>query len=424
MPVVGRNLRHVVQPGEDLYTLGVHYHLAIEHFLWANGLNGERVKAGTKIVVPLMHVLPATLNEGLVINLPERGVYLFKNHECVAFYPCAIGMGGRFATPIGDTKIVNLQVNPTWSPPDWAGIKEVIPPGPSNPLGDRWIGLAMDGVGLHGTTQPMSIGQAASHGCMRMYPSVIRILFDQVKVGMPVRIVYEPIKLGINPIDNKIYVQVYPDVYGRMPDKKAVLRERLIRAGLSDLVDDNQLNRLLADKSAMPQHLLGDDIVIKVNGRKVSTTLAPFLKGGQIWTSSDVLRAIGAQVRYDGKILTVSLNGKTLRFDGAEIVPEHGAAPTTESAPTTAAPADAPIVSPTTASAPPSAVGASPSPVGASPSEVPPPANETLTLVPRLWNGKSIIPMKPVLSSFNIQYKWIPRYKTLLISCPDQDASL
>jgi L,D-transpeptidase ErfK/SrfK len=402
-PVVGRNLTYVVKPGEDLYTLGVRYHLAIEHLMWANGLSSERVKPGTKIIIPLMHVLPATLEEGLVINLPERGVYLFKNHECVAFYPCAIGMGGRFATPTGDTRIVNKQVDPTWTPPDWAGIKEPIGPGPNNPLGDRWIGLGMDGVGLHGTTDPMSIGQNASHGCMRMYPSVVRILFDEVKVGMPVRVIYEPVKLGINPEDNKIYVQVYPDVYGRVPDKLAVLQEKLQRAGLAELVDEDQLKRLVADKTALPQHLLGDDIVIKVNNRRVSTTLAPFLKDGQIWTSSDVLRAIGAQVRYKDKVLTVSLKGKELRFDGKEPAVEPSPAESPSGSPDAADPSAAPKSEPSVAAE----------------AKI-----ETFNVAPRLWNGKSIIPVKPVLTSFGLTYKWLPKYKTLLIYCPDQDATL
>lgn len=409
-PVVGRNLTYVVKPGEDLYTLGLRYHLAIEHLMWANGLPSERVPPGTKIVIPLMHVLPATLQEGLVINLPERGVYLFKNHECVAFYPCAIGMGGRFATPTGDTTIVNRQTHPTWDPPEWAGVKEPVGPGPNNPLGDRWIGLAMSGVGLHGTTDPMSIGQNASHGCMRMYPSVIRVLFDQVKVGMPVRIVYDPIKVGISPGDNSIYVQVYGDVYGRVPDKLAVLREKLERAGLSDLVDEGQMRRVLADRSALPQRLLGDDIVIKVNDKRVTTTLAPFVKDGQIWTTSDLMRAIGAQVRYQDKILSVTLKGRTLRFGGADLVP-----------------ADPPIAAPSSASS--TAPGVSPSndPSAApsnAPTEASPETTEDLSPAPRLWNGKSIIPVKPVLQSFGLRYKWIPKHRTLLIYCPDQDAAL
>ena len=371
MPVVGQNLTYVTA-GENLYTLGLRYKLAIEHLMWANGLSGMTVPKGTRLIVPTQHVLPATLKEGLIVNLPERGMYLFKDYEPIAFYPCAIGMGGRFATPTGDAHVVNRQVNPTWSPPEWANIKEPVPPGPSNPLGDRWVGLSIDGVGLHGTNQPMSIGQNASHGCMRMYPSVIRILFEQVRVGMPVRIVYEPIKVGLSPLDHKIYVQVYADVYNRIANPLAVLKEKLQATGLADLVDDNRLRTLLANKTTLPQRLLGEDIVIKVNGRRVSTGLAPFLYSGQIWTSSDFLRAVGAQVRFSNpdKTLVVSRDGQEASFAVHD----------------------------------PSAPAGDPN---------------SPDLAARLWNGRSVLPVKPVLTALNLDYRWVASARTLMVRCPD-----
>lgn len=374
LPVVGQNFSYTVRPGETLYSLGLRYKLAIEHLMWANGLSGFTVKPGNRLTIPAAHVLPAALDEGLVVNLPERGMYLFKNHQPIAFYPCAIGMGGRFATPLGDARVVNRQVDPTWSPPDWSEIKKPVPPGPGNPLGDRWIGLSIDGVGLHGTNQPMSIGQNASHGCMRMYPSVIRVLFDQVHVGMPVRIIYEPIKVGLSPSDHKIYVQVYPDVYHRVPNMLALLKERLRGTGLADLVDEARLEALLADKSALPQRVLGEDIVLKVNGRRVSTALAPFVRGGQIWTSSDFLRAVGARVRFatDSKQLTVSRDGQEATFPMRD----------------------------------PAASGDTPQPQD---------------LAARLWNGRSVLPIKPVLTALNLDYKWIAASRTLQVRCPELD---
>lgn len=415
-PVVGRNLTYVVKPGEDLYTLGLRHHLAIEHLMWANGLSSEQVKPGTKIIIPLQHVLPATLQEGLVINLPERGVYLFKDGECIAFYPCAIGMGGRFATPTGDTRIVNKQVDPTWDPPEWANLKEPIGPGPNNPLGDRWIGLGIDGVGLHGTTQPMSIGQNASHGCMRMYPHVVRILFDQVKVGMPVRIVYETVKVGVSD-DHKLFVQTYPDVYGQVADRTALLREKIARAGLSDFVDEAALKRLAADKSGLPQRVLGDDIVIKVNNQRIATSVAPFLREGQIWTSSEVLRAMGARLHYQEKTLMVTMNGKTVRFE-TESRTDPKKAESHETPHTAASPSFL-----STAQASPSPGETSETP-DASPSTDAGASRtiETLEFVPRRFNGKALVPVKPLLQTFGLTFKWLPKHKTLLIYSPYQDA--
>jgi lipoprotein-anchoring transpeptidase ErfK/SrfK len=61
----------------------------------------------------------------------------------------------------------------------------VVPPGPSNPLQARWIGIA-EGAGIHGTTDIGSLGTAASHGCVRMsIPDVIE-LYDEVPMGTPI----------------------------------------------------------------------------------------------------------------------------------------------------------------------------------------------------------------------------------------------
>jgi lipoprotein-anchoring transpeptidase ErfK/SrfK len=88
--------------------------------------------------------------------------------------------------------VLSKQVNPTWYVPNrpWAGslAGQTIPPGdPRNPLKARFISLG-GGVGFHGTADLASIGQAASHGCIRMrIPDVIS-LFNRVSVGTPVMI--------------------------------------------------------------------------------------------------------------------------------------------------------------------------------------------------------------------------------------------
>ena len=72
---------------------------------------------------------------------------------------------------------------------DWAKGLKPVPPGPSNPLGTRWMGLNAPGVGIHGTDEPTSIGYSASHGCIRMQVPDAEWLFDHVDVGTTVYIV-------------------------------------------------------------------------------------------------------------------------------------------------------------------------------------------------------------------------------------------
>ena len=69
------------------------------------------------------------------------------------------------------------------------------PPGgsarPEQPLGHRWMRISPDGYGIHATNEPGSIGQARSHGCIRMSRADAEDLFDRVEVGTPVDIVYD-----------------------------------------------------------------------------------------------------------------------------------------------------------------------------------------------------------------------------------------
>ena len=63
----------------------------------------------------------------------------------------------------------------------------VVPPGPSNPIKARWLGI-YDGVGIHGTSDDASIGTNASHGCLRMHVSDVIDLYPRVPVGTPIYI--------------------------------------------------------------------------------------------------------------------------------------------------------------------------------------------------------------------------------------------
>lgn len=121
----------------------------------------------------------------LVLKLRERRVYVYQNDRVQARYPVAIGKPG-WETPAGNFQVLDMQKNPAWVSP-FNG--KVIPPGASNPLGLRWIGFWTDGnnfIGFHGTTQENLIGQAVSHGCVRMRNKDIAALFEQVALETPV----------------------------------------------------------------------------------------------------------------------------------------------------------------------------------------------------------------------------------------------
>ncbi len=118
-------------------------------------------------------------------------VYRYAGGETVLWRRFGVAVGAaEFPTPRGLFRIIDKQRHPWWYPPDsdWAKDAEPIPPGPSNPLGTRWMGISSPAVGIHGTPNAASIGYSASHGCIRMKIPDAEWVFQRVRIGSPVRI--------------------------------------------------------------------------------------------------------------------------------------------------------------------------------------------------------------------------------------------
>lgn len=123
----------------------------------------------------------------------DRATYtlrFWKDLKLAKAYTVAVGQEG-LETPEGLYHLQDKQVEPTWHVPesDWAGslAGQDIPPGPSNPLKARWMGI-YEGAGIHGTEETSSLGSAASHGCVRMSIPDVEELYDLVEVGTPIYI--------------------------------------------------------------------------------------------------------------------------------------------------------------------------------------------------------------------------------------------
>jgi lipoprotein-anchoring transpeptidase ErfK/SrfK len=126
----------------------------------------------------------------VVIRRNSHRLFLYKGMRYWKLFPVATGTT-IYPTPLGRFRVVVKWRNPWWYPPDspWAEGKEPVPPGPTNPLGTRWMGISSPGVGIHGTPEPGSIGYSVSHGCIRMRIADAEWLFERVGIGTPVFIV-------------------------------------------------------------------------------------------------------------------------------------------------------------------------------------------------------------------------------------------
>ena len=130
---------------------------------------------------------------GTVVTISQAAfrLRLFKRLKFVKSYGVAVGQPA-YPTPRGLFSIANKAVNPPWTAPNspWAGAyrNETVPGGSAeNPLKARWMGI-VNGVGIHGTGEPGSIGTRASHGCIRMTVPDVIDLYPRVPVGTPVLI--------------------------------------------------------------------------------------------------------------------------------------------------------------------------------------------------------------------------------------------
>ncbi|MCF6204513.1 MAG: L,D-transpeptidase family protein [Methylococcaceae bacterium] len=188
----------------------------------------------TKVNIPISRLLPDTPHNGLVLNLPEFRLYYYpkqKNNRprTVITHPISIGRVD-WETPLGDTTVIAKNKDPVWIPTqaikdehatEGGSLPNVFPAGPDNPLGQYAIRLGVPGYLIHSTNKPFGVGMRVSHGCIRMYPEDIELLFPKIKKGLKVHIVNQPIKVGWS--DNTLYIEVHPN----LDDKKTSYNDRL-----------------------------------------------------------------------------------------------------------------------------------------------------------------------------------------------------
>ncbi len=187
-------MRRATQPGKAataaLRNLGV---LAVALlFVAAEGLAQEKQVAPMRAAKPATGSLPDGIGTGrslrgvanpaaaprrVVVSIPDRKLAVVEDGRVTKVYSVGVGADDS-PSPTGTLKVVKRLTNPAYYQP---GV--VIPPGKSNPLGTRWLGLSAKGYGIHGTNQPHSIGKNASHGCIRLRNRDIEELFERLRAG-------------------------------------------------------------------------------------------------------------------------------------------------------------------------------------------------------------------------------------------------
>jgi lipoprotein-anchoring transpeptidase ErfK/SrfK len=176
-PILTPNsMLYEIKPGDTLTKISREFKTTPELIMKSNILSGDKILPGRKIKI-------WTAPFSILVDKSQNTLILKANEEIIRTY--IVSTGKNNSTPVGVFKIVNKLPNPTWFK---AGA--VVPPdSPKNILGSRWLGFDLPGYGIHGTTEPKSLGTQATQGCVRMLNSEVEELYTIVPTGTEVTIV-------------------------------------------------------------------------------------------------------------------------------------------------------------------------------------------------------------------------------------------
>ncbi|HBU8848916.1 L,D-transpeptidase [Citrobacter sedlakii] len=232
--------------------------------------------SGSTLVVPQQLILPATVRQGIVVNVAEMRLYYYpQDSNTVEVLPIGIGQAGRETPRNWVTTVQRKQEAPSWTPTantrrEYAKRGETlpafVPAGPDNPMGLYAIYIGKL-YAIHGTNANFGIGLRVSQGCIRLRNDDIKYLFDNVPVGTRVQIIDQPIKMTAEP-DGSRWVEVHePLSRNRVEfesDKKVPLpvtpAMRTFMAG--EGVDVHRVSETLERRSGMPVKITHEQVGI------------------------------------------------------------------------------------------------------------------------------------------------------------------
>jgi L,D-transpeptidase ErfK/SrfK len=241
--LVGSEFTYAVQAHDTLTSIGARFGIDARVITEANGLKTTRLQPGQVVKIDNRHLVPDSGGVDIVVNLPQRMLFYFKDGELSQYHPVAAGKRS-WQTPVGKFEILEAREDPVWHVPpsiqaemarEGKPVLTSVPPSPENPLGKYWLGTSLPGIGIHGTNAPASIYSLQTHGCIRLHPDDIEKLFAAVDIGTTGKTIYQPVLIAR--IGNAVFLEVHPDVYGRGPDPARTIRSFAESNGILDALN-------------------------------------------------------------------------------------------------------------------------------------------------------------------------------------------
>lgn len=226
-------------------------------------------KSGSTLIVPQQIILPATVRQGIVVNVAEMRLYYYPNgSNTVEIFPIGIGRAGRETPRNWVTRVERKQEAPSWTPTantrrEYASRGEslpaFVPAGPDNPMGLYAIYIGKL-YAIHGTNANFGIGLRVSRGCIRLRNDDIEHLFQNVPVGTRVQIIDQFMKTTTEP-DGSRWIEVHEPLSRNRAeyesDRKVPLPiTPVMRSFMSaEGVDTNRVSEALERRSGMPVNI-------------------------------------------------------------------------------------------------------------------------------------------------------------------------
>lgn len=272
--------------------LGVEKKVLIEE----NNLDPKaRLTPGMMLKINTKKIVPKFMENGIIINIPDRMLYFFKDGTLDGAFPVSLGMPGKrqelgnieWKTPEGKFKVLGKSKDPVWYVPKSVQLEmellnktvvEKVPPGKDNPLGRYAIRTSLSGFLIHETIWPTSIYRYRSHGCARVLPQHMEILFSKVKKDMEGEIIYKPVKVAL--IDNsRVFLEVHRDIYKKFNNLEEEVKREAELAGLSNVINWEKAKKVIQEKKGVAEDVTDHEKIKSLYKKKtVIDKIALYLK--------------------------------------------------------------------------------------------------------------------------------------------------
>ena len=259
---------YTVVKGDSIDLISSRFGVNRNNIIKDNNLDIKKpISIGQQLKINNRKIVPKIVENGIIINIPDRMLYYFKNGHLEMAFPVGLGMPSwrgitRWRTPIGTFKVITKKRNPTWHVPEsmqWKmrmegkPVKTVVPPGPDNPLGRFAIGTSIPGIVIHETIWPTTVYHFRSHGCIRVMPENMEKFFAIVEINTTGELIYNPVKVAIS--DSRIYLEVHRDIYGKLKDLNSETKRIIDEMGLSEKVDTVKMNQVIKEKKGIAEDI-------------------------------------------------------------------------------------------------------------------------------------------------------------------------